>query len=376
VKKLRILQVNKYYTPVIGGVERVVQDLSEGLRDIADVQVLVCSQKGKTTRDLINGVEVVYAASPGKLFSMPLSISFLREFQKLAANADIVQFHMPFPLGDFGYLLSSYRGKVAVYWHSDVVRQKKLLRVYKPMMNAFLKRADVIMAATPGHFENSEQLAPYKDKCVVVPYGINADEYTQSASCDRILPVKKDGIAEVLFVGRLVYYKGVDVLLKSMAQVQNVRLTIVGDGPLKEDLLVLSKELGIEDMVFFLGQRSDADVAACMRDCDIFVLPSVHNSEAFGLVQLQAMCFAKPVINTNLPTGVPYVSVHEQTGLTVPPGDPAMLAIAIRKLAQDAAYAKQLGQGGAQRVRTCFGMENMIGGIFAQYRKLMEMEEK
>jgi glycosyltransferase involved in cell wall biosynthesis len=129
-------------------------------------------------------------------------------------------------------------------------------------------------------------------------------------------------------------------------------------------------------MVFFLGQRSDADVAACMRDCDIFVLPSVHNSEAFGLVQLQAMCFAKPVINTNLPTGVPYVSVHEQTGLTVPPGDPAMLAIAIRKLAQDAAYAKQLGQGGAQRVRTCFGMENMIGGIFAQYRKLMEMEEK
>ncbi len=376
MKRLRILQVNKLYAPVIGGVEQVVQNLSEGLRDKADVRVLVCNQKGKTVVDVINGVEVVRAASPGKLFSMPLSLSFFRQFRKLSREADIVQFHMPFPLGDLAQMLTKYRGKVAVYWHSDVVRQKRLMKVYKPLMHAFLRRADVIIAATEGHFEGSEHLTPYRDKCIVVPYGIDADEYTKNANPDRILPEAKQGLADVLFVGRLVYYKGLDVLLRAVAQVQNVQLTIVGDGPLFEELTGLARKLGIEDRVFFLGQRHDADVKACMRDCDMFVLPSIHNSEAFGLVQLQAMCYAKPVINTNLPTGVPYVSVHEQQGLTVPPNDPDALANAIKRLSCDLDYARRLGQSGAQHVRDCFCMEKMVEGVYKEYLKLMGSSEE
>ena len=376
MKKLRVLQVNKLYAPVIGGVEQVVQTLSEGLRDRADVTVLVCNQKGKTTTDVVNGIKVIRAASPGKLFSMPLSLSFFLQFKKLSREADIVQFHMPFPLGDLAQMLFGYRGKVAVFWHSDVVRQKRLLKLYKPLMRAFLKRADVIMAATEGHFDGSEQLAPYKDKCVVVPYGIDADEYVKDATIDRVLPEKKKGLADVLFVGRLVYYKGVDVLLRAAAKADNAQLTIVGDGPLLDELKALARELGIQSRVFFWGQRSDADVKACMRDCDVFVLPSVHNSEAFGLVQLQAMCFAKPVINTNLPTGVPHVSLHQKQGLTVSPGDAEQLADAIGRLCNDPDYANRLGQSGAQRVRECFSIQRMTDGVYREYKKLIQADGK
>ncbi len=371
MKKLDILQVNKYYAPVIGGVEQVVQNLSEGLKDRANVRVLVCNQKGRTVVDGINGVEVVRAASPGKMLSMPLSLSFFRLYRKFSKSADIVQFHMPFPLGDLAYMLFGKRCKVAVYWHSDVVRQKKLLWFYKPLMHAFLKRADVIMAATAGHFEGSEHLEKYRDKCIVVPYGIDADEFVKNANPQRILPDANAGIAEVLFVGRLVYYKGVEILIRAMAQVDNVRLTVLGEGPLGEELRNVSEQLGIENRIRFIGVRDDADVKACMRDCDMLVLPSIQNSEAFGLVQLQAMCFAKPVINTNLPTGVPYVSVHGQHGLTVPPNDAVALAEALRTLADDPAYAKQLGMCGAQHVRSRYSMDAMINGVYDEYLKLM-----
>ncbi len=371
MKRLKILQINKYYAPHIGGVERIVQSLSEGLSDRADVHALVCNQTGRTTRDRINGVEVIRASSPGKLCSMPVSLSFIWYMRKLADEADILHFHMPFPLGDLSYFLSGYRGKVVVYWHSDIVRQKRLLKLYKPMMNAFLRRADLIITATQGHIDGSGQLAPYRDKCAVVPYGMDIEAYVQNAEPHRILPAVQEGVADILFVGRLVYYKGVDVLLNALAQVQNAQLTLIGDGPLKQDLMSLADRLDIADRVHFLGQCTDAQVKACMRDCDVLVLPSIQNSEAFGLVQLQAMAFAKPVINTALPTGVPLVSVHGQHGLTVAPGDAMSLADAMRLLVNDRDYARTLGQNGAVRVRETFSINAMVDGVYAQYLRLL-----
>jgi rhamnosyl/mannosyltransferase len=371
VKRLHILQVNKYYAPVIGGVERVVQELCEGLSARADVTVLVCNRRGKTMREVIKGVEVLRASSIGQLFSMPLSLSFVGHFRKIAKHADILQFHMPFPLGDVASLLSNHSGKVAIYWHSDIVRQKRLLKLYKPLMTAFLNRADVIFTATQGHVDGSAFLGSYAKKCVVVPYGIDADAQVRGANPDRMLKLTRPGMTHFLFVGRLVYYKGVDVLLRAAAKVENAQLSIIGDGPLCEELNALAMSLGIADRVAFHGGFDDAGVKACMRDCDALVLPSVHNSEAFGLVQLQAMSFSKPVINTLLPTGVPHVSLHEQTGLTVKPGDADELAAAMRRLADGPAYAAALGKAGAVRVRTAFTMQGMIEGIYAQYLRLM-----
>lgn len=372
MNRLNILHINKYYAPHIGGVEHIVRSLCEGLSDRADVHALVCNDKWQQAIETINGVEVVRAATMTEMFSMPVSFQFIRQMRKLSKRADIVHVHMPFPLGDVGYLLSGYGGKLVVSWHSDIVRQRRLLKLYKPLMRAFLRRADRIIVATRGHIEGSEQLAPYRDKCVVVPYGMDAEQYVQNAVPRRVLPPKKEGVADVLFVGRLVYYKGVDVLLRAMARVKNAQLTIVGDGPLYKELATLANGLGIAGRVHFIGRRSDDEIKACLRDCDMLALPSIQNSEAFGLVQLQAMCYAKPVVNTALSTGVPLVCVHNQHGLTVQPGDAASMADALVKLADDGDYAKALGKNGWARVREVFTLRAMIDGVYEQYRQLLD----
>ena len=171
--KVKVLQVNKLYYPWVGGVERVVQQLAEGLNDRTDMKVLVCQAKGRASVEKINGVEVHRAGSLGMMFSMPISISFFREFKKLSKDRDIVHFHMPFPLGDLACLLSGYKGKVVVWWHSDIVKQKKLMKLYKPILEKFLSRADVIIAATQGNIDGSDYLLKYRDKCVIIPYGLD-----------------------------------------------------------------------------------------------------------------------------------------------------------------------------------------------------------
>ncbi len=373
--KLNILQINKYYAPHIGGVESIVQSLCEGLADRANVRALVCNKKGTAAHDLLNGVEVIRAPGMGQLFSMPVSLSFIGQMRKYAKEADILHFHMPFPMGDLSYFLSGYRGKVVVYWHSDIVRQKRMLKLYRPLMNAFLRRADRIITATEGHIKGSEQLAPYRYKCVVVPYGIDAEDYVKNGAPGRVLPPAQKDMADILFVGRLVHYKGAEVLLHAMEQVKNAQLTLVGDGPLRQELTELADKLDMLGRVHFLGRLTDAQVKACFRDCDVFVLPSIQNNEAFGLVQLQAMCYAKPVVNTALPTGVPLVSVHGQHGLTAKPGDATSLADALKILVHDSEYAQRLGQNGSARVRESFSRKAMIDGVYAQYLNLLGGEE-
>ena len=175
--KIKVLQINKLYAPHIGGVEKVVQDIAEGLKDKVDMKVLVCSNKGKAVVDSINGVEVTRAGSFGIYFSMPLSLSIFTKLRKLSSDRDVLHFHMPFPLGDAAYFLSGFKGKVVVWWHSDIVRQKALMKLYKPLMDRFLKRADRIIVATEGHINGSSYLEPYRDKCVIIPFGIDIEAF-------------------------------------------------------------------------------------------------------------------------------------------------------------------------------------------------------
>lgn len=354
--KLRVLQVNKAYYPHIGGIESLVRTFSRELnkRPDTEVQVLVCREgRGKTVCETIEGVPVTRAGSLGTYFSCPLSLSFLRKFRKMAKHADVVEFHMPFPLGDLACLLSGYHGRVVLAWHSDVVKQKKLLLLYKPILMRFLKRADCIITATQGHIDGSAFLPEFREKCTVIPYGIDVEAY-QKAQRKPILTeqLQDKNRVKVLFVGRLVYYKGVSVLLKAFAQVTGCELFLVGSGVLEEELRQQAKNCPMP--VHFLGTLSDSDLKAAFADCDIFVLPSVANSEAFGIVQQEAMVYGKPVINTSLPTGVPHVSLHEQTGLTVPPEQPEALAQAIQRLAEHPELRKQFGTAGAKRVADCF----------------------
>ena len=178
--KLRILEVNKAYYPHTGGIETLIKQYSEelGRMDGVEVKTLVCRDgRGKTVREIVDGVELTRAGSFGTYFSCPVSMSFVRLFRKMAEQADVVHIHVPFPLADFALMLSGFRGRVVVSWHSDVVKQKKLLLFYKPFMNYLLKRADCIVTATEGHVKGSDYLPDYAEKCVTVPYGITPEDY-------------------------------------------------------------------------------------------------------------------------------------------------------------------------------------------------------
>lgn len=376
MKKLRVLQVNKLYYPFTGGVEKVVQQIAEGLVDKTAMRVLVCNEKKEDVTEVIHGVKVHRSGSFGMLGNMPLSVKFMRDLKISSKNCDILHFHMPFPIGDAAGLLSGYKGKVVVWWHSDVVRQKKMMLFYRPFMELFLKRADAIIVATQGHIDGSAYLGPYKDKCRIIPYGVNpeiekkADQWVLKKKEEK----KKEESRPVrfLFVGRLVYYKGCKVLLEAFRTVKNAELVMIGDGVMEEELKELTRAYGIAERVHFLGNVSDEVLEKNFAECDVFVLPSIARSEAFGLVQTEAMSYEKPVINTNLPSGVPYVSIHKETGLTVEPEDAKGLSDAMNWMAGHPDEREEMGKKARMRVKECYQMKDMLDGVLALYRKLCE----
>lgn len=367
-KKLRILQVNKAYYPHVGGIESLVRQYSEELsqRPDTEVKVLVChDDRGKSYHENIGGVEIERAGSWGTYFSCPLSFSFIRKFRKMAKNADVVEIHLPFPLGDLALLLSGFKGRVVIAWHSDIVKQKKLMLFYKPIMKRMLRRADCIITATQGHIDGSDYLPEYREKCRVIPYGITPEEYLSVERKPVLTELCTDkNSVKVFFTGRLVYYKGVDVLLKAFRSVKNCELFIAGTGTLEAELKAYAKENGMEKKVHFLGFLPDETLRQAYADCDIFVLPSVVKSEAFGIVQIEAMVYGKPVINTNLPSGVPFVSIHGQSGLTVPPSNEKALAQALNTLAENPELRLEYGRNAAERVQKYFNEKNVIKEIF------------
>lgn len=367
-RKLKILQVNKAYYPHVGGIESLVRQYSEELsqRPDTEVKVLVCrDERGGSFREKINGVDVTRAGSLGTYFSCPLSFSFIRKFRKMSKNADVVEIHLPFPLADLALLLSGFKGRVVIAWHSDIVKQKKLMFFYKPLMKTLLKRADCIITATKGHIDGSDYLPEYREKCRVIPYGVTPREYLSVERKPVLTELSSNkSSVKVFFTGRLVYYKGADVLLKAFKYVKNCELFIAGTGELEAELKAFAKANGMEKTVHFLGFLPDKTLRQAYGDCDIFVLPSVVKSEAFGIVQLEAMVYGKPVINTSLPSGVPHVSIDGETGITVPPSDEKALAKAINTLAENKELREKYGRNAAERVEKYFNEKNVIQEIY------------
>lgn len=386
-KKIRVIQINKLYYPVTGGIEQVVRQLAEGLKEKTEMKVLVCRDKGKAVGEYIHGVPVYRSASLGMFGNLPIPLGLTRNLRKLSKTCDILQFHMPFPFGDLAGLFSGFHGKIVVWWHSDIVRQKKLMQCYRPVMECFLQRADRIIVATQGHIDGSEYLQPFREKCVVIPFGVDpeleirADLYWNQVGRQknqRAVIEKKEGL-RFLFIGRLVYYKGCDILLEAFAGLQQSgnckhHLVIAGSGPLEGELKKSAKKFHITEHVCFTGALTQEELYQELESCDVLVLPSVARSEAFGLVQLEAMVFGKPVINTWLPSGVPYVSLNQQTGLTVAPGNQKELEEAMRLLWDKPELRCQMGIRARERVKQEFQIKKMIERVELLYQELLNEE--
>jgi len=367
---MKVVQVNKLYYPFIGGVEKHVQDVAESLLGKVDVEVLVANTSHRRVTEAVNGVPVTRVPSWGIIRSAPVAPGFYRAFKRMPA--DIYHLHFPNPFGEAAYLAAGSPGKLIVTYHSDVVRQRTLLRVYGPIVKQLLKRADAIMVSSPNMIKTSPWLQPVKDKCVVVPFGIDAGPFrlTDEVSAKAAAIRQKYGSPLILFVGRLIYYKGLDYLLDAMKGV-DAQLLIVGNGVLEAELREQAKTLGIASRVHFVGRATDAELPAYYHACDLFVLPSVANSEAFGFVQLEAHACGKPVVSTNLPTGVPYANLDGVTGLIVPPKDSVALAEAIDRLLRDDTLRQKLGAQAKTRVETEFSREALAKSVLEIYNSLL-----
>ena len=362
-KRNRLVITGKAYDPHIGGIETVMQQTAEAMRLRARVRVVTCRDRiGLTSRECIHKVRVTRCGVFGVFASCPVSLSYFGAFRQQVLCSDVVELHLPFPLADLALLLSGYKGRVVVAWHSDIVRQKLMLKFYQPLMHWLLRRADCILVATQAHIDSSPHLQQYREKCVIVPYGIDAAAYDSVPRMPALTSHLHDKTAKkILFAGRLVYYKGADVLLEAFAKVKgNAELFFAGTGVLETELKARAEALGISHRVHFLGRRMTPELRMMFADCDLFVLPSVANSEAFGIVQLEAMVYGKPVINTALPTGGPLVSVHGETGLTVPPGDAGALSESMDTLIADDALRMQYGAAARARVLAQFSLDKVM----------------
>jgi rhamnosyl/mannosyltransferase len=284
--------------------------------------------------------------------------------------ADILHVHMPNPVAEMSYLLAARDRPLVAHFHSDIVRQKFLLRIYAPLLESFYRHAARIVVPTPNHINVSPFVSKFKQKCRVVPFGIRLSRFDLTDAIAKKADELRGAGPAILFIGRLVYYKGIEYLVEAMSHV-NARLWIIGTGPLDEKLKRLAVELHLQDKIMFLGNVPESDIPAYYHACDVFVLPSVANSEMFGIVQLEAMACRKPVVATTLPTGVSWVNQHGVTGLLVPPQNPQALADAMNKLLASGSLRTDMGEAGRTRVESQFTATKMADGVMEVYEDIL-----
>jgi rhamnosyl/mannosyltransferase len=365
---MKILHVYKDYYPVLGGIENHVRLVAE--RQAAeghDVTVLVTARGRAGSVETLNGVRVVKAVRLATVASTPLSLSLPLCLRR--ERPDLTHLHFPYPVGEVSqYVLGRGRPTVLTY-HSDVVRQAGILRLYAPLMRRVLASVGRIIVSTPNYLQSSLFLQSFRAKCDVVPYGIDREPFMESSPDDgRALRAQYGGGPLLLFVGVLRYYKGLSHLLEAMPRIP-ARLLLVGEGPMSVALRSQAETLGLGDKVVFVGRVEDRDLPAYYRAADIFVLPASERSEAFGLVQLEAMSSGLPVVSTELGTGTSYVNLHGESGLVVPPRDAGALEQAIVALLTDEALRRRLGEGALAR-SALFTVERMMSGIADVYARL------
>jgi rhamnosyl/mannosyltransferase len=283
---------------------------------------------------------------------------------------DIIHLHTPNPLAEMIYLLARPRGKLVVSYHADPQKAAGLMRMYRPLAERILGQADAISVASPHHYLPGTGLQDHVEKCHVIPFGIDLSPFASPEGEDKEAEAwrEKMGGPFALFVGRLVPYKGLLALMEALRPTPH-RLAIVGSGPLHANLQQL--RAGMEDRVRLLGSVSDEELPSLYRAARFLVLPSLDASEAFGMVQLESFAAGRPVLASDLPTGVSWVNSHEETGLLAPPGDVVALRNALRRLFEEEGLADRLGDGALARARSIFSREHFGSKTMDMYQQLL-----
>ncbi|MFA6061877.1 MAG: glycosyltransferase family 4 protein [Gallionella sp.] len=367
---IRVLHFFKvYYPDSFGGIEQVIFQLCKGgAAHGYQGEVLALSHDTHETPIEFSGHLVYQAKLDLQIASTGFSFSALNKFRQLADTADVIHFHFPWPFMDMIHFLSGHGKPTILTYHSDIIRQTTLLKLYRPLMNRFLSSVDRIVATSPNYLATSEVLKNYLNKVVDIPYGLDKTTYPSPSAALLNAWRMKFGSRFFLFVGMLRYYKGLHILLAAMQGV-DFPVVIMGSGPMEAELKSQASGLGLKN-VHFLGALSDEDKVALLTLSYAVVFPSHLRSEAFGISLLEGAMYGKPLISSEIGTGTTFVNIANETGLVVPPGDPKALRQAMEKLWHHPELAREMGVRAEKRYWQLFTAERMAASYAHVYAEL------
>jgi glycosyltransferase involved in cell wall biosynthesis len=361
-----ILHVGKYYPPHVGGMETHVRDLVSHQSAQMRVEVVVAGDGPVTKAELLDGARVTRVAAFGTVASQPICPSL--PWNLSGRDEQIVHMQMPNPWAALSFLMSRHKGTLVITHQSDTLGRPILNRMTRPFVRRAMNRARAIIVTSTGYLESSEELTDFRGKCHVVPLGIEIRAY-ESDTLEQARDIRaKYGNRLILAVGRLVPYKGFEFLIRAMADI-DATLVLIGRGRLEHELKMLIESMGLQSKIHLLGQVKD--VAPYYKAAQIFVLPSITRAEAFGLVQVEAMAAGIPVVNTDLESGVPEVSVDGVTGITVPPKDSIALARAINFLLENDETRRKYGEAASRRAHEKFSATRMAENTLNVYESVL-----
>jgi rhamnosyl/mannosyltransferase len=375
ISDMRVAHFAKYAFARIGGMERHVGILTRALaaRGV-DVTVFAYDPSGTAKPRMVDGVKVEPVPTLLHFSSQSLAPALITRSRGIARERrfDVVHQHWPDPFAHIAATLVPGRPAHVVSWHSDIVRQKLLRPIYRAIAPRVLARPDALIGATQAHLRSAQMdcFAP-PERRHVIPYSIDTSPFevtprvTREAQALRM----KYGCGPLIFaLGRHVYYKGFEVLIRAMARVPAV-LLLGGEGPLTPQLRELATSVGAK--VEFVGTISEPMLPVYYHASNVFCLPSVAQTEAFGLVQAEAMACGKPLVNTALGNGVNELAPHDVCALTVSPGDERALAEALTHMLLDTNLSQRLGSAGFERVRAHFTVDVMVRQMLDLYHELI-----
>lgn len=371
---MKVLQLSKFYPPDLGGIESVARDLSAGLgRHGCAVEVLCAAKSWRASeeRDAL-GVRITRVASLGLLLSTSMAPGLPWRLWQRRREPDIVHVHMPDPLAALAVWLVRPRGKLVVHWHSDVVRQRIAMHLYRPLEQWLLRRADAVIATSPPYAESSRPLQPWRAKIEVIPIGAHASGPVTPEEIERVQ--RRFGGRRIVFgLGRMTPYKGWDVLIEAARLLApGAVIVVAGGGPLLPRYRELAARAGLSERIQFIGPLSARRVDVHFAACALFCMASTTRAEAYGVAVLEAMARGCAVVSTAIPgSGIGWLQQPGVTGLQVPVGDAEALAGAINTLLADDDLRRRLGAAGQSRWAGLFTAETMADRTMALYRRLL-----
>lgn len=368
---MRVLHFFKTSFPdTMGGVEQVINQIARGANKLGvqtDVLSLTPDRVARTIE--IDGYLAHRARLDFQIASTGFSASAFLRFSELAKKVDVIHFHFPWPFMDVVHFATRVKKPTVVTYHSDIIKQKNLLKLYRPLKHKFLASVDRIVATSPNYLTTSDVLNKFSDKVSVIPIGLDKSTYPEPIPERLLYWREKLGPKFFLFVGVLRYYKGLHILLDA-TKGTDYPIVIVGAGPIEAELKAQAAQLGLRN-IHFLGQLSDEDKVALLTLSYGVLFPSHLRSEAFGISLLEGAMYGKPMISSEIGTGTTFINIADETGLVVPPSDPTALRQAMQYLWEHPEQAAEMGKRAEERYWKHFTAEQMVKSYVELYGELV-----